>query len=52
MQDEPEIVRELRELEKRGELKNNLEENKPINKKTFEIDEELDDMWFSLWNCV
>ncbi len=60
MRDEPEIVKEMREAEKLGKLQSKTPsihhkyqiKDKPKRKEDFETDEELDEMWFSLWNCL
>ena len=61
MSEEINIIAELRNAERAGQFykrtqePNNINENNDINKnikQLFESNDELDDMWFSLWRVL
>ena len=55
MFEKPEIVREMEELDRlrRSDgINNEVEKKKSIYSDKFELEDDLDDIWFSLWNLI
>jgi hypothetical protein len=59
MVDKSDIISEMREAEKLQKIENIFNEGnrkfeniKNKNKEKFELEDDLDDIWFSLWNSI